>query len=191
MTIEMDTERIGEIITQHTWAWTKATEIVYSVLLGEKGYSPEAVTRLVVQVAEALVEEREPGRSKVSFGLNDECRDMLAQAVYAIEADSFSRLTLWCEYEKREHKLEQISHGGSDTVGYIKVDGETMPVCVEVFFYRYRGHLIATYWPTSQVVDHRMVERWLQTWALKSTDAMNASHAIHHIDHMVEKRGAS
>lgn len=52
---------------------------------------------------------------------------------------------------------EQLNPGYMVTVG----ECAGMPVCVCVTFARIRGRIVAFYYATSQVVDHRMVEKWL------------------------------
>lgn len=54
-----------------------------------------------------------------------------------------------------------------------------MPVCLEVHWNLIGGHLVAFYAPTSQVVDHRMVDKYVRENCAKKTDAMNFSHCTH------------
>ena len=184
--------RINALVADNLWAFDRANKLVLDVMPdGKMRYQlpPGKKLELLCNVAEALVEEREPRRCS-AVGLNDDAAAGLAQAVYAIEANGYERLALWQESQEREHKLEDrpTPCGGMDTLGFIKVDGQAMPVCVEVSFLRYRGELIALWHLCSQVTDARMVKPWLQTYALKSCDAMNAHNALHEVDRLVEAK---
>lgn len=56
-----------------------------------------------------------------------------------------------------------------------------MPVCVSVTWNLLDGHLIAFYDPTSQVVDHRMVEKYIRDNCPRRVDAMNFHNCAHEL----------
>src|SRR5690348_17770034 len=62
-------------------------------------------------------------------------------------------------YDRAESRLswEQLSPGYLTTIGKLG----KRPVCVLVFFARIAGKVVAFYHATSEVVDHKMVEKWL------------------------------
>lgn len=104
-------------------------------------------------------------------------------AVYLIEADDFAQLRLWIEHAEggdgqgwkspfKRVPWEQITLGYSHAIG----EFGGMPVCVCVSFARVKGHVVAFYEPTSQVVDHRMVEEWLKTEFPASRGKTNAQN---------------
>ncbi len=104
-------------------------------------------------------------------------------AVYLVEADDFAQLRLWIENAEegdrqgwkspfKKVRWEQVGLGYGHEIG--KFGG--MPVCVCVSFARIKGHLVAFYEATSQVVDHRMVEEWLKTEFPSSRGKTNAQN---------------
>ena len=72
----------------------------------------------------------------------------------------------------RASRGEQISLGYGETVGHFG----GMPVAVSVTFARVCGQVIAFYEATSQVVDHRMVEKWTRTAFPASRGRTNATN---------------
>jgi len=78
--------------------------------------------------------------------------------------------------------VEEARVGTMDVIGSLKVGNQDMPVVVTTFFSKINGHLVAFYEPTSQVVDHRMVDAWISKFEaakLKNKcDASNYAHCI-------------
>jgi hypothetical protein len=78
--------------------------------------------------------------------------------------------------------VEEARVGTMDVIGTLKVGNQDMPVVVTTFFSKINGHLVAFYEPTSQVVDHRMVDAWISRFEaakLKNKcDASNYAHCI-------------
>lgn len=124
---------------------------------------------------------------------------MLRETEAAVETDGYGKLKLWSEWavenpwaDDKEPRprvyWEQIGQGLIETVGVIRIGKEEMPVCVSMFWNRLRakpgdaGHLVMFWETTSQVVDHRMVDRWFKENLRKNvqtSDAMNFANVIH------------
>lgn len=110
-----------------------------------------------------------------------EMTDFLAGVVGVVEATSYEYHMLWVENQRadRPRTWEEISLGLLKTVGCL----DDRPVCVSLRKARVGGHLLLFVDPTSQVVDHVMIDDWLLTTLPDSacrenghvnrTDAMN------------------
>lgn len=110
-----------------------------------------------------------------------EITDFLAGVVGVVEANSYEHHMLWSENEQREKPLpwKQNNCGLGETVGHIG----KMPVFVSLFTAEVDGHKLLFIFPTSQVIDHRMIEKWLKRTLprtafceggyVNKTDAMN------------------
>jgi hypothetical protein len=112
--------------------------------------------------------------------------------VYLVEANDFTTIRLWLEWAEegagegwsspfRRVPWQQIA------LGYTRIIGELagMPVAVCVSFARIKGHVAAFYEATSEVVDHRMIEAWLESEfpaARGRTDAMNFHRCLEALD---------
>jgi hypothetical protein len=126
--------------------------------------------------------------------------------VYVIEATSCEGLHLWSEWHKpgpREIKRtgpdapanapwEQMNPGCIITVGHLT----KMPVCVGLSWARIHGQLVLFWDATSQVVDYRMIEKWLSdnVPAYKRgdyTNAMNFHNCVHKLVRNCEQRCAA
>lgn len=87
--------------------------------------------------------------------------DNLATALpwvrFAVEANSFEHMVLW-EKNKERVKWEHVSSGFMPTVGYV---GER-PVVLSVMFSILNGEVVLFYNPTSPMVDHNMIDAWLE-----------------------------
>lgn len=96
-----------------------------------------------------------------------------------VEANSFEMFALWKDNKEQGHEWVENLSGIGKSVG--TVGGN--PVFVSLLWNRVRGKKILFVDATSQVVDHSMVEDWLQNNLPKSamkdngnyrkTDAMN------------------
>lgn len=111
---------------------------------------------------------------------------------YVVEADSFATQALWEKFSTQSmyktpqntYHWEQDCRGFMETIGHVN----KMPVCVTFFWYKINGHLILFYNATSQVVDHRMVEDWLDKYcnpkhngSQARCDANNFAHVLGYI----------
>lgn len=103
---------------------------------------------------------------------------------YAVEGDSFSA---WEYFQKHcpEWRWEQC-HGWGLTLAKVLV-GESrtklrrMPVAVSVTWDLINGKLVAFYEATSQVVDHRIVEKYIRANCKQVTNLTNVHHVMHAI----------
>jgi hypothetical protein len=115
---------------------------------------------------------------------NEENERNRRAAVFLVEATHYESHHLWVDYSE-----ESARHGWGDnriprvpwqqiTLGYSKTIGRCadMPVHVSVSFARVHGHVIAFYEAVSQVVDYRMVEKWLKTEFPNSRGKTNPSN---------------
>jgi hypothetical protein len=111
---------------------------------------------------------------------DEEMTDYLSGVVGVVEANSYEMLCLFNEYTNELKKpWKQNSFGLGENVG----EFGGMPVFVSLLTAEVDGHKILFIDPTSQVVDHRMVEKWLaetlpasaklDSGRVNKTDAMN------------------
>lgn len=84
----------------------------------------------------------------------------LSGVVGVVEANSFEQHMLWAENRRRDRPQtwEQINPGLWETVGHL----DDRPVCVSLSKVRVGNHLLLFIYPTSQVVDHRLIDRWAE-----------------------------
>lgn len=132
---------------------------------------------------------------------NDEKNDRNRRAaVFLVEATDYESRHLWVDYSE-----ESARYGWGDiriprvpweqiTLGYGKGIGQCagMPVYVSVTFAKIHHHVVAFYEATSQVVDHRMVERWLKTEfpaARGKTNPSNFHLCLYVLKELVSKAG--
>ncbi|MNR71784.1 hypothetical protein D3C71_24620 [compost metagenome] len=94
---------------------------------------------------------------KKKIGPNSSLEEMLQAAVFVVEANSFERHALWKEHHAKV-KWEEVLSGYMATIGKLA----DMPVCITVNVAYLDGQLVLFYEPCSQVVDHRMVDAWLE-----------------------------
>lgn len=124
--------------------------------------------------------------------LNDYKRD----TVFCVEATSYEQLALWSNHSNEsEHALyrktydwEQLNPGSLTTIGQYT----RRPVCVNINYVRINGQVVMFYEPTSELVDWRMVRKWLDKeyahvpkWdgsRRPHCDAMNFGHCLAAID---------
>lgn len=119
---------------------------------------------------------------------------------YMVEASDYEKMTFWQDWAldsswgDREHKptrsqrisWEQVNPGWSETIGKMKVGNQNMPICVSLTFDLIGGLLVCFYEATSQVVDYRVVEKYVhdkKVWpaVVGRTDAMNFGQCINAI----------
>lgn len=86
----------------------------------------------------------------------------LKDAEYVVEATFFEKHCLWKENEREGHVVwEDVSSGYMHTIQELPIGDTRMPVTVQIFFAILDGKVVAFYEPTSQVVDHRLVDAWV------------------------------
>lgn len=94
-----------------------------------------------------------------------EINEFLSGVVGVVEANSFETLCLWEDYhEQRKVSWEQRLDGLGETVGHLG----SMPVHLSLCINTVDGHKLLFIDATSQVVDHRLIEKWLAETLPKS-----------------------
>jgi hypothetical protein len=112
-------------------------------------------------------------KEKITFYLNPQDEDLFKDVVFLVEASSAEQHFLWKEnfYEKtRQPDLDRAKTWEEESMGHTITIGslDKRPVCVTLFYAKINGHRVIFYEGTSQVVDHKMIEDWLQHWTLKT-----------------------
>jgi hypothetical protein len=112
---------------------------------------------------------------------NEQMTAFLANVIGAVEANSYEKLMLW----DANTRLTPPRIWKENNSGLLEVVGRLadMPVCIGLWTAEIDGHKILFYDATSQVVDYRMIDNWLETNLPKTafrkdgyvnkTDAMN------------------
>jgi hypothetical protein len=88
--------------------------------------------------------------------MDDRFTSKFAETIYVVEATHFERLCLWQEWNCFV-KWQEESLVSSNIVGKLA----RMQVNVDVSWAIINGQRVAFYETTSQVVDHRLVSKWL------------------------------
>ena len=110
-------------------------------------------------------------------------QELLSATKFAVEATGFERHMLWRD---NQHRMSWEGHPAGYGIELGKVGD--MPVMLSATFQAIDGHVVLFYHPTSQMVDHRMIEAWLNEnvpakWdkdtRIARTNAMNFSHCLH------------
>jgi hypothetical protein len=84
--------------------------------------------------------------------------ELLSNVVGVVEATSYERMCLWNEYHEERHiSWEQNCSGFLVTIG--RLDGR--PVVLSLLVNTVNGYPILFIEATSMVVDHQMLEDWL------------------------------
>jgi hypothetical protein len=154
------------------------------------------------QVAETIlykqdvgsIPERDGSHGRMEF-LNLGLEERLERTSWVVECGSSNdHMHLWSEYWDNPNlrygikvkEWEDLGSGFHTTIGYF---GE-YPVCVDIQWTKISGKWVAFYYACSQIVDHRMVDKWVREnfegkakdgrWA--HTDVSNFLHCISDID---------
>lgn len=88
---------------------------------------------------------------------DDDIELMIQQTTLIVEATSYEKLCLWQEWHTK-CVWDQILTGILPTIG--KLDGR--PIVVSLFWARINGKMVLFYEPTSQLVDHLMIDKWFR-----------------------------
>lgn len=109
--------------------------------------------------------------SKKCFFLHPGDKDLFKDVEFLVAANSNERHNLWEMYyyylnlDKPPIKTwEQELAGESIQIGTI----DKRPIVVATFCAKLNGHRIMFYYGCSQLVDHKMIDEWLQYWTLKT-----------------------
>lgn len=121
--------------------------------------------------------------------------DDLKDTFFVVEATSFEVHMLWREWHKAV-EMVQDNLGYMDTIGYI----DDRPVCIDIRRYKIWGKSVIFYDACSQVVDHKMVEEWVNAnilahcpkWdngtRVSHTNAWNFPHCIDAVEEATGKK---
>lgn len=108
------------------------------------------------------------------------------KVVFVVEADDYAQQKLWEDWHKKL-SWEPSTRGEMIQIGSIL----DRPIVITLFVHTLQGHKVLFYNATSQLVDHQMVEEWLEKhcnpkWdngtRRAHTDANNFHHVINHLD---------
>lgn len=97
---------------------------------------------------------------------DQEMESFLAGVVGVVEANSYEKHMLWDENRRRA----QPKTWTDDGCGLMQIVGHLaeMPVCISLFTAEVGQHRLVFVDATSQVVDHRMIDKWLSDTLPKS-----------------------
>ena len=100
--------------------------------------------------------------------------------------EKFCNQTMY-KTELSVYDWEQLNPGFWEVVGHVA--GE--PVCVSVFWYKINGFMITFYEATSRMVDHEMVDKWMEQkcnpkWDKGTRQAHCNAANFHHVLHYVQ-----
>lgn len=91
----------------------------------------------------------------------DTAESRLTKTLFIVEANRFEQHMLWEKYANntmsRGHLIWKQMDGWLVTVG--KLYGRS--ICIDVFWYKIEGQLVMFWHPTSALVDHKMIDNWL------------------------------
>lgn len=119
----------------------------------------------------------------MKFSPYDSLEKRLPHVMFVVDANSYERLALWREFQ-RAVKWEDDSSGFGEVVG--KVGDDNVNICLN--FATLNGQVVMFVDTISQVVDHRMVDAWLEKHCaprydngqrLARTNSMNFAHCLH------------
>jgi len=118
----------------------------------------------------------------MKFSPYDSLEKRLSQVMFVVDANSFERLALWREYQHTV-KWEEDSSGFGEVIGQV---GD-MNVILSLNFATLNGQVVMFIEPTSQLVDYRMVDAWLEKhcaprydngYRSARTNGMNFAHCL-------------
>lgn len=125
------------------------------------------VKKVIKAVKKATAKEKKSSAKMYPF--RDSDKDLFKDVVFLVEATHHEQHMFWVEffYEPRKDRVrvatwEQVSMGRWLTIG--EVDGR--PVAVSINYAILNGKKIMFYEGTSKLVDHQMIEEWIQHYAL-------------------------
>ena len=118
--------------------------------------------------------------------------DFLADTHGVVDANSYERLMLWSENQRRDRPLtwQENNLGLMEYVGWL----DSRPICISLTTAIVDGKKILFVDPTSQLVDHALIDSWLEqnlpktafrTFAkyLNRVNAMNFINVFHQYTH--------
>lgn len=116
--------------------------------------------------------------------INIEDKPKFDSTEYMVEATSFEKYALWKMYSnealyKNKHNVIKWEQGSGRMYTLGELDGRPITVCF--FWDKLNGHNICFYEATSQVVDHELVEEWLDKFCPKPRTDANNFHNVYHL----------
>lgn len=122
----------------------------------------EDLGALLLSLAEMAAEAGDAsiGAVRLEYVADEDMAAFLKDVVGCVEADSYARYILWREWTGRndEEKWKSELSGRFVQIGTLS----GMPVMLELWTSVVDEHKILFFNSTSQVVDHRMVDKWLE-----------------------------
>jgi hypothetical protein len=120
-------------------------------------------------------------------------RQRLADTQFVVSATHDEAQFLWEKFSDEAiyktplntYRWEQLNPGVLLTLGTLA----DMPVCLHVWWVRIDGVLVLFHEATSQVVDHRMVDKWVGENLAHCKDGRCDAANFHHCLHFVQKFG--
>lgn len=109
-----------------------------------------------------------------------ELDEFLVDIEGVVDANSFEHLALWQENKDSDQPMswEEYNRGFFETIGSF----HRRPICVSMFKDKIDGKWILFIDPTSEIVDHRLIEEWLNkampTSARNSNGSVNRTNAM-------------
>jgi hypothetical protein len=100
-----------------------------------------------------------------NFIKNERDAELFKDVEYLIEASSFEQFQLWKNHGNGSDSNEQpIKNWTEDLRGQIITIGkiEDYPICVSISYAILNGHKVLFYNGCSLIVDHEMIDEWLQ-----------------------------
>lgn len=118
---------------------------------------------------------------------------LLKKTIFIVEANSFEHLSLWQQHSTQSPN--QASFGYGKPLVWEQMNGwwiqigkiAQRPICINLQFDKLDGCIICFYDSTSQLVDHAMIDKWLDKHfkgeydngtRRAQCDAMNFGHCL-------------
>lgn len=124
------------------------------------------------------------------MSIKSDIEDYFKDVVFTVDANSFEQHALWMMYHYKDVgygqvlRWEEESRGHGITIGHVK----DMPVVLSLNYARIEGRRVCFFYGCSQVVDYRMVDKWMDDrtgdircdngYRPATCDAMNFSHCL-------------
>lgn len=97
----------------------------------------------------------------------------IRETAFVVEATSEEQNSFWLRWNT-VLRFEQINPGYWEQIGTMGLRRQA--VCISLSWFRIEGKLVAFYEPTSVVVDHDMIEKWV----IKTFPVLKGSRRDHH-----------
>lgn len=129
--------------------------------------------------------------TRVSRPADPAVAEALAGVMFVVEATDFEKQYLWTSHHKNV-TWDSRAGGYLVTVGHL----DDRPVCLSIWFAQIDGQRVMFFHATSQVVDYRMVDAWLNancspTWDAGTRKARTDAQNFHLCLEAIRQRNAS